>query len=69
VTLETEIDEQRKIIQTDSYPISVGELISMYNEKELFITNHYQPLRSKQQKARDFSHGMNASSYQQNKVY
>ena len=23
------------------------------------------PLRSKQQKARDFSHGMNASSYQQ----
>ena len=42
MTLETEIDEQRRIIQTDSYPISVGELISMYNEKELFIHPDFQ---------------------------
>jgi uncharacterized protein with ParB-like and HNH nuclease domain len=42
VTLQEEIDKESKAIQTDSYPISIGELISMYNEGELYIHPEFQ---------------------------
>ena len=42
VTLQQEIDTESKAIQTDSYPISIGELISMYNSEELFIHPEFQ---------------------------
>jgi uncharacterized protein with ParB-like and HNH nuclease domain len=42
VTLQDEIDRERKLIQTDSYPISIGELISMYNDGELYIHPDFQ---------------------------
>ena len=42
MTLQNEIDKERKLIQTDSYPISIGELISMYNDGELNIHPDFQ---------------------------
>jgi len=42
VTLQAEIDKEKKLIQTDSYPISIGELISMYNDGELNIHPDFQ---------------------------
>lgn len=42
MTLQDEIDKEKKLIQTDSYPMSIGELISMYNDKELNIHPDFQ---------------------------
>jgi len=42
VTLQEEIDKESKEIQTDSYPISIGELISMYESGELFMHPEFQ---------------------------
>jgi len=42
VTLQDEIDKEKVLIQTDSYPISIGELISMYNDGELNIHPDFQ---------------------------
>ena len=40
--LKIEIDENRKKISTDGYKMSIGELNSMYKEKEMVINPDYQ---------------------------
>lgn len=42
MTLEQEIEEKKKEISTDGYPMSIGELISLYKEKELDIHPEFQ---------------------------
>jgi hypothetical protein len=42
--LQQEIDQNRKKIHTDSYSMSVGELINMYRDRELEIHPAYQRL-------------------------
>ncbi|WP_270593682.1 MULTISPECIES: DUF262 domain-containing protein [Butyricimonas] len=41
-TLEEEINQKSKEIRTDSYPMSIGEIINMYNEEELDIHPEFQ---------------------------
>ncbi len=40
--LQSEIDERRRQISTDGYPISVGELINLYRDRELDIHPEFQ---------------------------
>lgn len=40
--LQEEIDEKSKEIRTDSYPMSIGEIINMYNENEIDIHPEFQ---------------------------
>ncbi len=40
--LQSEIDEKKKEITTDGYPMSIGELASLYSEKELDIHPEFQ---------------------------
>src|SRR5258706_4800186 len=40
--LQEEIDKQRKEIRTDEYPMSIGELISLYSSKEIDIHPEFQ---------------------------
>ncbi|AUR51416.1 DUF262 domain-containing protein [Aquella oligotrophica] len=42
--LTSQIEKERKIIKTDSYAISIGELIAMYKDNELELTPNYQRL-------------------------
>ena len=42
MTLEEEIAKEKKLIQADSYPISIGEIISMYTDGELHIHPDFQ---------------------------
>lgn len=42
MTLEQEIEEKKKEISTDGYPMSIGELISLYKEGELDIHPEFQ---------------------------
>ncbi len=42
MSLQDEIDNKSKEIQTDSYPMSIGELINMYKEEELEIHPEFQ---------------------------
>jgi len=42
MSLETEIVEKKKEISTDGYPMSIGELISLYKEEELDIHPEFQ---------------------------
>lgn len=42
MTLEKEIEKKAKEIQTDSYPMSIGELTSMYKEGELDLKPEFQ---------------------------
>ncbi|MFD4928418.1 DUF262 domain-containing protein [Peribacillus butanolivorans] len=42
MTLEQEIEKKAKEIQTDSYPMSIGELTSMYKEEELDLNPDFQ---------------------------
>lgn len=42
MTLEQEINKKAKEIQTDSYPMSIGELTSMYKERELDLNPDFQ---------------------------
>lgn len=42
MTLEEEIQEKKKEISTDGYPMSIGELISLYKENELDIHPEFQ---------------------------
>jgi uncharacterized protein with ParB-like and HNH nuclease domain len=40
--LEAELDLVRKDVKTDSYPMSVGELVSMYKNNEIILHPEYQ---------------------------
>jgi len=40
MSLQEEIDEKRKVIHTDSYPVSIGELISMYESEPSELDIH-----------------------------
>ncbi len=42
--LETEIDNARRLVKTDSYQLSVGEIVNMYKDKELVINPDFQRL-------------------------
>lgn len=42
MTLQEEIDEKAREIHTDSYPMSIGELISLYRDDELDIHPEFQ---------------------------
>jgi uncharacterized protein with ParB-like and HNH nuclease domain len=42
LTLDKEIEKKAKEIQTDSYPMSIGELTSMYKEGELDLNPDFQ---------------------------
>jgi hypothetical protein len=42
MSLQQEIDEGRKEIRTDGYPISVGEWISLYENNEIDIHPEFQ---------------------------
>lgn len=42
--LQIELDEARLNVKTDSYPMSIGELVSMYEEGELEIRPEFQRL-------------------------
>lgn len=43
-TLQKEIEEMSKSIKTDSYPMSIGEIINIYNDGDLVINPEYQRL-------------------------
>lgn len=43
-TLQKEIEEMSKAIKTDSYPMSIGEIINIYNDGDLVINPAYQRL-------------------------
>ncbi|MDQ7832325.1 MAG: DUF262 domain-containing protein [Desulfovibrionaceae bacterium] len=42
MSLQDEIEDARKVIKTDHYPMSIGEWVSMYKEKELDIHPEFQ---------------------------
>lgn len=42
MSLQEEIDEQSKIIRTDSYSMSIGELMNLYNDGEIDIHPEFQ---------------------------
>ena len=42
MSLQAEIDAKAKEIQTDSYPMSIGELINMYKEEEIEVHPDFQ---------------------------
>lgn len=42
MSLQAEIDAKAKEIQTDSYPMSIGELINMYREEEIEVHPDFQ---------------------------
>ena len=42
MSLQTEIDKHRREIHTDTDPMSIGELVNLYREKELEIHPEYQ---------------------------
>lgn len=42
MTLQQEIDQKQKEIVTDGYPMSIGELMSLYKEGELDIHPKFQ---------------------------
>lgn len=44
MTLQAEIDKERADIRTDSYSMSIGELLSMYEKGELTLRPEYQRL-------------------------
>lgn len=43
-TLQSELDKARLSVKTDSYPMSIGELVSMYDDGELEIRPEFQRL-------------------------
>ncbi|RDE89449.1 DUF262 domain-containing protein [Haemophilus parainfluenzae] len=43
-TLQIELDKARLSVKTDSYPMSIGELVSMYDDEELEIRPEFQRL-------------------------
>ncbi len=42
MTLQSEVDEQRRTIRTDGYPMSINELATMYREHELELHPEFQ---------------------------
>lgn len=42
MTLQSEVDAQRRVIRTDGYAMSIGELVSMYKERELELHPEFQ---------------------------
>jgi len=44
MSLKEEIDERAKEIHTDGYPMSIGEIISLYNNNEIDIHPEFQRL-------------------------
>jgi hypothetical protein len=40
--LEVLIDKARKTVKTDSYPMSIGELVGMYERDEIVLRPEYQ---------------------------
>ncbi|MCP4100723.1 MAG: hypothetical protein GY750_04760 [Lentisphaerae bacterium] len=44
MTLQDEIEKARKEIVSDGYDMSVGEIMSLYKEKEIIINSDFQRL-------------------------
>ena len=44
MTLAAQIDEKRKEIHTDAYPMSIGEIVNLYNDGELDVHPEFQRL-------------------------
>ncbi len=44
MALTDEVEEQRKLVHTDGYPMSIGELASIYKEEELDLHPEFQRL-------------------------
>ena len=42
--LDQEIENATRLVRTDSYPMSIGELINMYKDDELIINPDFQRL-------------------------
>src|ERR1700674_2198725 len=42
--LEKEIDDAKRLVRTDAYQMSVGELVNMYRDGELIINPDFQRL-------------------------
>jgi len=42
MSLQTQIDENRRTIRTDGYPISIGELVSMYENGDIDVHPEFQ---------------------------
>jgi hypothetical protein len=42
MSLQNEIQSKAKEIQTDGYPMSIGELINMYEEEEIDVNPEFQ---------------------------
>jgi hypothetical protein len=42
--LAEEINQAQRLVRTDAYPMSVGEIISMYDNREIFIDPEFQRL-------------------------
>lgn len=42
MSLQDEIEERRRAIKTDSYSMSVGEIMNLYASKELHINPNFQ---------------------------
>jgi hypothetical protein len=42
--LEKEIDEAKRLVKTDAYMLSIGEIVNMYKDKELVVNPDFQRL-------------------------
>jgi len=42
--LDKEIDDAKRLVRTDAYQMSIGEIVSNYKEGELLINPDFQPL-------------------------
>ena len=42
INLEDTLDRTRKDVKTESYPMSIGEIISMYENDEILLNPEYQ---------------------------
>lgn len=42
MTLDTQIQEKARLFKSDSYPMSIGEIINLYNDDELIINPNFQ---------------------------
>jgi hypothetical protein len=42
--IDTEIDKAQRLVKTDAYQMSVGEIINMYKDGELLINPDFQRL-------------------------
>ncbi|WP_456720587.1 MULTISPECIES: hypothetical protein [unclassified Bradyrhizobium] len=42
--LEEEITKTKRLVRTDAYQMSIGEIVSMYDEKEIIVDPEFQRL-------------------------